>query len=623
MRNKTIAGYTQLFLILCSISFSPRFAAGGYGLAGGYQWQGHADELFITLFNSSYVPAEGYYDPDCAAYFSKDGINNLQYYPSNKTTAVPKFLRKSHKLGMNGMVWVPGHWVRSGFGAREYENWVRNCSVSSPNLYLWYMPDELPIVLMKPNSSNPIYDSNNPDMHDPKDRRMPWFFNKNNPDAENTVIGRTRWYARNIHNADPLRHVMISPGSGGAMTDQDRWVVTIENLSKYCDIWVKGVYPCWLQRPRTMLLYEYDQWVQCRNTARANGANVDDLYFMLLLESFKMPFSNPINYIKPEIIRFDAYASLTLGSQGLIWWNGKEWNNPEPEAQSMYKAIKSVAREINIPFGVYLAPCLLADEPEQNIKATVLSGPPEAPTYRGKKYDSMQVRLKQDDRNQYLFAANFAQVWNRELYRRANGPGGYECNDPNVKVSFVGFENQPHWAKVLVDSRSVSTPSRCISIDNGSFEDSFGGLTAKVYKILLQPNVDISINGNAPKDKTTKERDGVKTVELSFKDSVEIDSNDILVENSNGQILSNNNVGLDYDSETRTAKIKFDLNNDDNFDDSLKTNSLSDNSKWLIKMNIAGIKKILDGKAVLMDLDDHPGDGWYEICLKSSYEKEI
>ncbi len=597
-------------------------AIGGYGLPGGYPKQYHNNELFITLFNSSYVPGEGYYDPKCAAYFSKDGINNLQYYPSNKTTSVRNFLRRVNSLGMNGVVWVPEFWVRRGFGERDYEQWVRKSS--GANLFAWFMPDELPIAYMRANAAkNPIYDPTDPKLRDPKNPKIPWFFNENNPDAKNTVIGQVRWFAKRIRNEDRHRHIMISPGNGRAMTDLNRWVTTIENLSEYCDIWLRVAYPNWLNRSRTMLIYEFEQWVICRDKARANGTNVDDLYFMLLLESFKVPWSNPVNYIPPEIIRFDAYASLTLGSQGLIWWNGKEWNNPAPGAQAMYKAIKSVAREINIPYGVHLAPCLLADEPEQYITAAVVTGPAKAPTYRGREYDSVQVRLKQEGSNgpMYLFAANFAEKWDKESYRRANERGSYKCKDPNVGVRFSGFENQPHWAEVVVDSRDERASGWRVPIDNSCFEDSFAGLTARVYKLLLQPNVSISVNGIDASSRVKQNRDGIKTIKMKFASGVKININDIEFRKFDGASLTTVNFKLDYDPQNYIATVVFDVDGDGVFGDSLKGSSLKDGSKLCIRMNINGIRKVLNDEKILKDLDNNPNDCWYEVCLKPRYVK--
>lgn len=608
--------------MFCYFVLPLELAAGGYGLPAGYPKQQHSDELFITLFNSSYVPVECYYDHKCSTYFSKDGINNLFYYPSDKATSATNFLMKVSNLGMNGVVWVPEHWIRQGFGAREYEEWARNSSISGTNLFAWYMPDELPSVYMKADAGkNPIYDPTNPGLHDPNDPKIPWFFNENNPDAMNTAIGRVRWFAKRLRNADPHRHIMISPGNGGAMTDLNRWVTAVETLYKYCDIWLRGVYPNWLNRPRTMLMYEYEQWIKCRDKARANGTNVDNLYFMLILESFRVPWSNPVNYIPPEIIRFDAYASLILGSQGLIWWNGKEWNNPAPQAQAMYEAIKSVAKEINIPYGVHLASCLLADEPEQYVTATVISGPAKAPTYRGREYDSIQVRLKQENSNgsMYLFAANFAEVWNQESYHRANEPGSYECDDPNVRVGFGGFENQPYWAKVVVDSRHTQTPQRYIPIDNSCFEDSFPGLTARVYKLLLQPNVSISVNSTDPSSRIKQNRDGIKTVEMRFTGDVKININDIEIGDSQGAVLTKRNIKLDYDPNTCIAAIAFDMDGDGVFGDLLQSDPRSGDFKWHMRMNINGIRKTSNNEKVLKDFDDNPGDGWYEVHLKNRY----
>jgi len=473
-----------LFLILCYCVLPLKPAVSGYGLAGAYPNQEHADELFIMVFNSSYDKLPNcYYNPECAAYFSKDGINNLQYYPSDKTISASRFLKQASGLGMNGVIWVPEFWSQYGFGANDYEKWIRRTVYSNTNLFAWFMPDELPIVYMNANDKNPIYDPTNPKLHDPKNPNIPWFFDENSPDAMNTVIGQVRWFAKRLRNADASRHVIISPGNGGAMGDLDRWVTTIDNLAEYCDIWLIGAYPNWLNHPRTMLIYEYNRWSKVRDRAKANGTNVDDLYFMLILESFRVPISNPVNYIPPEVIRFDAYASLTLGSQGLIWWNGKEWNNPDPAAQAMYGAIKSVAREINIPYGVHLAPCLLSDEPEQYITAEVIKGPRKAVTYRGEEYDSIQVRLKQEGGNGpiYLFAANFAEVWDKNSWRWP-----YRCIDPNVMVRFSGFKKQQLWAKPVVDSRLPNIESGCIAIKAGAFEDEFSGLTARVYKILTR-----------------------------------------------------------------------------------------------------------------------------------------
>jgi len=494
-------GKKRLLLMFCYFVLPLELVAGGYGLPGGYAKQEHGDELFIMVFSSSYKPVSCKYDHEHAEYFSKDGINNLFYFPSNKTTAIQKFLAGANELGMNGVIWVPRHWPAQGFGAEEYEQWIRSGRLSS-NLFAWFMPDELPSILMKPNKQkNPIYDPDNPHLHDPDNPKIPWFFNEKNPDAMNTAVGRTRWFAKRIVNADPNRHIIIAPGNGGAMANPDRWTTLIENLAEYCDVWVRGVYPNWLNRPRTMLLYEYEQWVKSRDKARAKGANVNNLYFMLILESFKGPFSDPVNYVPYEIIRFDAYASLILGAQGLTWWHGQEWNNPDPQAQAMYDAIKSVAKEINIPHGIYLAPCLLADEPQQFVSAVVVDGPRKAPTYKGREYDSIQVRLKQeaDDGSMYLFAANFAQVWNKQLYRKANEPGSYECEDPNVKARFEGFESSVTEVEIVLDSRNPELAGKTISVTNGSFEDKLQGLTARVYKVLFaraNKTADLSVKMN-------------------------------------------------------------------------------------------------------------------------------
>ena len=471
-----------LFLTLCSCILPLQPALGGYGLRGGHpnaiRPQNHTDEFFITLFNSSYQPLTCYYDHKQATYFSRDGINNLFYYPSDKYKSAENFLRKAKLLEMNGIIWFPEFWVNQDFGAYEYEQWVKGCSGNHANLFGWFMPDELPMVLMRADKKrNPIFDPANPKLHDPKNSNKPWFFNKQDPDAMNTVIGRTRWYAKRIRNMDPKSHVIISPGNGGAMSDLRLWVTTLENLAEYCNVWIRVVYPNWVIRPRVMLIYEYEQWLKCREQVKKNGTNVEDLYFMLLLESFKGPYSNRINYIKPEIIRFDAYASLTLGSQGLMWWEGKSWDDPKPEAQAMYAAIRRVAREINIPYGVHLAPCLLADEPEQHITASVISGPRLAPPYYGNKYDSIQVRLKQEGAGGqlYLFVANFSERWKGKSFRNSGGA---------VRARFRGFENDYRRAQVIVDSRASRQSLREIAIQNGAFVDDFPELTARVYQIL-------------------------------------------------------------------------------------------------------------------------------------------
>ena len=138
------------------------------------------------------------------------------------------------------------------------------------------------------------------------------------------------------------------------MANPDRWTTLIENLDEYCDIWVRGAYPSWLSRPRTMLLYEYELWAKSRDKAKANGKNVNNLYFMLILESFKGPISDPVNYVPYEIIRFDAYASLILGSQGLTWWHGQEGRNPirkthcaaRPSVRHTWKSPKQTPRKV-------------------------------------------------------------------------------------------------------------------------------------------------------------------------------------------------------------------------------------------------------------------------------------
>ncbi|MBN2137452.1 MAG: hypothetical protein JW720_06575 [Sedimentisphaerales bacterium] len=466
------------FLVLCPVST----VRAGYGLAGGNPKavppQYHSDELFITLFNSSYKLVTCHYDAACAAYFSRDGINNLFYYPFNKTTSAPLFLRNARALGMNGVVWVPEFWVTQGFDGQDYERWVGFSARHHANLFAWYMPDELPSNLMRPNRrTNPIYDPDNPRLRDPENPSRPWFFNPRNPDAQNTAIGRTRWYAKRIRNADPEAHIIFSPGNGEAMSDLERWVTTLEHLSPYCDVWIRGAYPTWVGRPRTMLLYEYGQWVECRERVKDRGVDVNDIYFLLLLESFKVPASNPVNFIPPEIIRFDAYASLTLGSQGLMWWEGKNWNNPDANAQAMYSAIRGVAGEINVPQGVHLAPCLLADEPKQTVTAQVLKGPARTGLYRGRSYDTIQVRLKQqgDKGPLYLFVANFSEKWDKRPFQSKGGA---------VKARFAGFpSNCGLKAEVVVDSRSPASVSRVITVEDGAFTDEFEELTARVYRI--------------------------------------------------------------------------------------------------------------------------------------------
>jgi len=378
---------------------------------------------------------------------------------------------------MNGVIWLPPHWIKQGFDAYKYEWWIRNCSDNHANLFAWFMPDELPSVLMRADKEkNPIFDPAVPGLHDPKNHKIPWFFNEQDPDAVNTAIGRTRWYAQRIRNADVKSHIIFSPGNGGALKDIERWSTVLENLSEYCNVWVRGAYPSWVDRPRSMLIYEYEQWLKCRERAKKNGTKVEDLYFMLILESFKGPYSNPVNYIRPEIIRFDAYASLTLGSQGLLWWEGKSWHDPDLWAQAMYWAIRSVAKEINVPYGVYLAPCLLADEPEQTIIASV-TGARYAPPYSGNTYDSIQVRLKQEGVGGplYLFVANFSQKWDKRPHESSGG---------RVRARFSGFTDDYSMARLIVDSRIPPPTSRDIAIQEGAFEDEFPELTARVYKIL-------------------------------------------------------------------------------------------------------------------------------------------
>lgn len=468
----------QLFIITCYLVLPITTALGGHGLPGGHPNRMHSNELFITLFNSSYQPPNCYYDQKQATYFSRDGINNLFYYPSDKNKSAQNFLRKAEGLGMNGAIWLPPHWVKQGFDAYDYERWIKGCSDRHANLFAWFMPDELPSVLMKADKEkNPIFDPTKPQLHDPKNPKIPWFFNKRYPDAMNTAIGRTRWYAKRIRNADAKSHVIISPGTGGALGELKRWCTTLENLAEYCNVWVRGAHPNYVVRPRSMLIYEYEQWLKCRAQAKKKGIKVENLYFMLFLESFKGPYSNRVNYIRPEIIRFDAYASLTLGSQGLMWWEGKSWDSPSPAAQAMYAAIRSVAMEINIPQGVYLAPCLLSDEPKQSIIASIISGPRHAPPYFGNNYDSIQVRLKQESSGGplYLFAANFSQKWEKKSFASRGG---------SVRARFSGFGDDYRRAQVIVDSR-VQEPSQCtISITEGVFEDDFPELTARVYQIL-------------------------------------------------------------------------------------------------------------------------------------------